>query len=80
MPTFLIGGFKMRFYSNDHEPAHVHCINGDGIVVINIATGIVRKRVGGIREPDVVRAVHLVEEHRDRLLREWVTFQLLKST
>lgn len=74
MPTFLIGGFKMRFYSNDHEPAHVHCINGDGVAIIDIETSFVRKRKGGIRDRDVVRAIHVVEEHRDRLLKEWQTF------
>ncbi len=79
MPTILIGEFKMRFYSNDHDPVHVHCINGDGIAVVEVLTGVVRKRIGGIREPDVHRAVHLVGEHRDRLLREWVTFHLRKA-
>ena len=76
MPTFHIGGFKMRFYSNDHTPAHVHCINGDGVVVVDIATGAVRSVKGGIRDPDIARAVNLVEEHRDRLTREWTAFDL----
>lgn len=78
MPTVLIGGFKMRFYSNDHDPAHVHCQNGDGIAVVEIGTGAVRKRLGGIREQDVIRAVHLVQANRDRLLQEWQNFQLRK--
>lgn len=76
MPTFLMGGFKMRFYSNDHPPAHVHCINGDGIAVIDIATGNVRRRVGGIRDKDVIRAVNLVEEHRKQLVKAWLNFEL----
>lgn len=79
MPTFLIGGFKMRFYANDHPPAHLHCINGDGIVVIDIETGMVRKRIAGITERDVSRAVGLVEQHRDRLLDEWRDFELRKA-
>lgn len=76
MPTFYIGGFKMRFYSNDHTPAHVHCINGDGVVVIDIATGAVRSANGGIKGPDITRAVNLVEEHRDRLIKEWTAFEM----
>lgn len=79
MPTFLIGGFKMRFYSNDHEPAHVHCINGDGIAVIKIATGEVREIKGGIKSRDVARAVKLVEENRDRLLVEWNLFDMRRK-
>jgi hypothetical protein len=76
MPTFRIGGFKMRFYANDHPPAHVHCRNNDGIVIVEIATGLVLDRLGKIRETDVVRAVALVEEHRDRLLTEWFLFDM----
>lgn len=78
MPTFVIGEFKMRFYSNDHDPAHVHCQNGDGIAVVEIGTGVVRKRQGGIREQDVIRAVHLVEANRELLLQEWQNFHLRK--
>jgi hypothetical protein len=75
MPTFHIGGFKMQFYSNDHAPAHVHCVNGDGIVVVNIESGTIRKRIGGISDRDVFRALDLVAEHRDRLLHAWKDFE-----
>ena len=30
MPTlFTVFGFRFMFYSNDHEPIHVHVIKGD---------------------------------------------------
>ena len=30
MPTlFIVFGFRFMFYSNDHEPIHVHVIKGD---------------------------------------------------
>jgi len=79
MPTFPIGGFKMRFYSNDHAPAHVHCINGDGVVTVHIATGQVAAIKGRIKLPDVARAVGLVHEHRDRLLVEWNLFDMRRK-
>ena len=48
MPTVLrVGGFSFRFYSDDHEPAHVHCKNGDGIVIVEGASGVMRIRTGG---------------------------------
>lgn len=75
MPTVLrAGGFSFRFYSNEHEPAHVHCKNADGIVIVEIATGRVLDKSGKIRKKDVVRAVSLVAEHRDHLYREWREF------
>lgn len=76
MPTFLIDGFKMRFYSNDHSPAHVHCINGDGVVVVRIATGEVTAIKGPVKTPDVARARQTVEAHRDKLLVEWNLFAM----
>jgi hypothetical protein len=74
MPTYYIGRFKVRFYSNDHPPAHVHCINEDGTVIVDVATGAVRARKGGVKAQDVVRAVNLVEEHRELLLAKWEAF------
>lgn len=76
MPTFPIGGFRMRFYSNDHPPAHVHCINGDGTVVVRIATAEVVAIKGGITKRDVARAEQLVREHCDMLLVEWNLFDM----
>jgi hypothetical protein len=36
MPTiFEYLGIVIRFYSNDHEPIHVHAIYGDCIVKVN---------------------------------------------
>lgn len=79
MPTFVIGEFKMRFYSNDHEPAHVHCINGDGIVIVDIVTAAVRETRGRVKAPDIARAVQLVVAHQDRLLTEWNLFHMRRS-
>lgn len=73
MPTVLqVADFVFYFFSGDHEPAHVHAENGDGVAVIEIATGRVRQRVGEIRPRDVRRAVVIVEEHKDALQRAWI--------
>lgn len=79
MPTFPIGGFKMRFFSNDHAPAHVHCTNGDGTVVVNLYTLEVIREKGRIKPRDSARAVALVEEHRNRLLVEWNLFDMRRK-
>lgn len=76
MPTFVIGEFKMRFFANDHPPAHVHCINGDGAVIVEIATGEATNVRGRMKPRDVARAEHLVRKHRDRLLVEWNLFDM----
>jgi hypothetical protein len=79
MPTFLIGGFKMRFYADDHPPAHVHCINGDGDVIVEIVSGEVVRMKGKVKERDIARAVRLVKEHQDPLLTEWNLFDMRRK-
>lgn len=77
MPTVLrVEDFVFYFFSGDHEPAHVHAENGDGVAVIEIATGRVRQRFGEIRPKDVRRAVAIVAEHKDGLQRAWVKHAL----
>jgi hypothetical protein len=72
MPVVLrVGGFVFSFYSNDHEPAHVHCANGDGVATIQIATAETVSRMGAMRDKDARRAEALVAEHRDLLQEAW---------
>lgn len=79
MPTFTIGPFQMRFYSNDHAPPHIHCLNGDGTVVVNLATGAVVRVKGPVKARDRARAIKLVEEHRNMLLVEWNLFDMRRK-
>ena len=75
MPTVLrVADFAFNFYSDDHEPAHVHARNGEGVAVIEIATGRIMQRHGDIRMKDVQRAVAIVAEHKDYLQSEWTRF------
>ena len=52
----------------------MHAANGDGVAVIEIATGRVRQEVGSIRKKDVRRAAAIVAEHRDFLQSAWTDF------
>lgn len=75
MPTVLrVGGFEFYFYSKDHEPAHVHCANADGVAVIRIATAETSRKDGNMRERDARRAEALVAEHRELLQAAWDEF------
>jgi hypothetical protein len=41
VPTvFVKEGFRFFFYSNDHEPRHVHVRKGDGEAVFNLDGGV----------------------------------------
>ena len=80
MPTVLrVGGFAFNFYADDHAPAHVHARNGDGVVVIDIATAAARGVKGNIRDRDIRRAKALVAEHRDLLQAAWNDFDARRN-
>ncbi len=39
MPTVLRkDGFKFFFYSNEHEPKHIHVLKGSGFAKIDLVT------------------------------------------
>jgi len=77
VPTVLrSAGFRVLvlFPPREHSPAHVHVVNADGLVVIELGTGrrsqrTVRAR--GMKTSDVQRAERLVSENTAALLEAW---------
>lgn len=75
MPTVLtLDGFAVRVYPNDHGPPHVHIWKADGWVVVSLPLrdGPVRAlRASGMREPDIMRSLRIVEAHATELWTAW---------
>ena len=79
MPVVLrVGGFAFGFYANEHDPPHVHVRYAGGFVIVDIETANVRRNVG-MKPHDMLRAVRLVEAHRDVLLAGWIAFDLKRK-
>ena len=74
MPTALeIDGFRIVIYTNDHAPAHVHAVRGNGEARINIASERVSLLSAyGLKTSDIKRAVRIVSENRALLLQKWI--------
>jgi Domain of unknown function (DUF4160) len=71
MPVVLrVGGFAFGFFTDDHEPPHVHVRYSGGRLVMEIETERI-KRVTGMNASDVAHARRLVRMHRDELLAAW---------
>jgi Domain of unknown function (DUF4160) len=71
MPTVLRhGGFRFFMWPNDHRPPHVHAVNSDGEVVIEISSLAVRTRKQ-MKLTDIADAVAIVAEKKDLLMKEW---------
>lgn len=72
MPTvFTKNGFKFFFYSNDHEPVHVHVRKGGGEAVFEVAGGVVLRESAGMKLAEISRAAVLAKENRKLILEKW---------
>jgi hypothetical protein len=71
MPTVLRdGGYVVKIYFNDHEPAHVHVIQADGEAIVTLDPVVVL-RFWGFSRRQLAKAVEIVDENRTNLLRDW---------
>ncbi len=75
MPTVLRqDGFEVRIYTHDHEPPHVHVLRDGAVVKVSLGdadTGSEIMEVRAMRDPDVVRAVRMVESNWREFLERW---------
>lgn len=75
MPVVLrIKNYRFYFYSNEHEPKHIHITVGRGHpnveVRIELETLEVTK-VRGFSKKDVRQLIEIVEEYQEHLLELW---------
>ena len=67
---FYYLGIKFFFYSNDHEPIHVHVSNGNGEARYHIdPVRLVSNR--GMKERDLRIAEAAIEENREVIIENW---------
>jgi Domain of unknown function (DUF4160) len=66
-------GLNVVIFLDDHEPAHVH-VFGDGEAKIELVGQDETPRLvwaRGMTRAEVRRAMRIVTQHRDALLRRW---------
>lgn len=76
MPTIhRQDGFRLVIYTKDHQPAHVHCVRGSAVVVLNLATAddgpTIRKLSRHVKANDLADALRLVNENHFKLWDAW---------
>jgi len=71
MPTILqANGFRFFFYTNDHEPKHVHVFKGGVKVKVEIETlSLVANN--GMKEGELKQALEIVKTRQAQFLKEW---------
>jgi hypothetical protein len=72
MPVvFQKDGFSFFFYSNDHEPIHVHVRKGGGEAVFNVAAGVELRESYGLKIQELAKAQELAEENKRLIIEKW---------
>lgn len=72
MPTiFEIFGLRFFFFSDDHNPVHVHVVKGDDDAKIQIEPEIQLIYNHGLKARDLRRALELAEMYKDEIISVW---------
>ncbi len=64
-------GYKFFFYSNEHEPVHVHVRHGGGEAVFVVEQHVELRESQGLKVKELARAEELATEHRDLIIQKW---------
>lgn len=68
---FEIDGFRFFFYSNDHEPIHVHVKYGAGEAVFEILDEIELRDSHGFRLHDLKKAEDIAKKNKQVIIEKW---------
>jgi Domain of unknown function (DUF4160) len=69
--VFKKDGFRFFFYSNEHEPIHVHVQYADGEAIFLIGMRVELRESQRIKVNDLARAEKLAEENKDLIITTW---------
>lgn len=72
MPTlFEIFGLRFFFFSNEHEPIHVHVENGDGRIKVQLTPTIEVVDERGMKAKDIKKALTIIELYQEDIMDTW---------
>ncbi|MDR2146990.1 MAG: DUF4160 domain-containing protein [Tannerella sp.] len=79
MPTiFIFFGFRFVFFSNDHEPVHIHVIKGKGKIkefaIYQVVPEILLLENQGLKSNELKLAEMVIEENKEIIIKNWKDF------
>lgn len=81
MPTlFIIFGFRFLFYSNDHEPIHVHVIKDGHEARFQVEPEVILLENKGLKVSELRMAESVIEENREVIIARWKEYFQNKRT
>ncbi|MBM3883337.1 MAG: DUF4160 domain-containing protein [Verrucomicrobia bacterium] len=64
-------GYRFFFYSNEHQPIHVHVRYGGGEAVFEVERGVELRESQGLKVRELTKAEKLATEHWDLIIQRW---------
>jgi len=79
MPTvFNFFGIRFVFFSNDHEPIHIHAIKGKGRIkeyaVFQVVPKVMLLENNGLKTHELKMVEMVIEENKDIIKENWERF------
>lgn len=75
---FIFFGLRFQFYSNDHEPIHVHVLSGKGYTAtkakFNLIPEVTLVENEGLKPNELKMAEMVIEENREIIIEKWHEF------
>lgn len=72
MPTvFIVFGFVFKFYSNEHEPVHIHILKDGHEAKYELEADIVQSFNHGFKKHEISIIESILEENKTIIEKEW---------
>jgi hypothetical protein len=75
---FIFFGFRFMFFSNDHEPIHVHVVKGKGKIKehakFQVAPAVILLENHGLSPAELKLTEGLVEDNKEIIIERWHEF------
>ena len=72
---FRESGYRFYFYSDDHEPIHIHVERGGGDARFALRGNKAELVYNyGLKTSEVKTAKYLVEQNMDRIVKHWIAY------
>ena len=70
MPTLLkINGFRFFFYSNEHEPMHIHILKNENFAKVNLEN--LKVEFSNFKNSDLDFVLETIKAHKDEFINVW---------
>ena len=73
---FRKNGFRFYFYSDEHEPIHVHVSKNDGDAkfIINENDEVELKYAYNMKTNELVQAQKLADRYKEDIIEAWINY------